>query len=99
DPLSRARLLPAKIEIALIAGDREGARAAAVELGAIAAMYPGSAALAAASAHGTGTVAAAGGAHAEAIGHLRRSHRQWLEAGVPFEAARARHDLAAALEA
>ncbi len=96
DALSRARLLPAKIEIALVAGDRENARAAAAELEAIAARFP---ALAGAAAHGTGRVASACGAHAEAIAHLRKSCRHWLDANMPFEAARARHDLGIALEA
>jgi tetratricopeptide (TPR) repeat protein len=90
DPLSRARLLPAKIEIALAAGELEGARAASAELAAIAERLP---ALAGAAAQASGMLAAASGAYAEAIAQLRRSCRHWLEAGMPFEAARARRDL------
>ncbi len=96
DPLARARLLPAKIEIALAAGDVEGARAASAELSGIAARQP---TLAGAAAHSAGAVAAASGAHAEAITQLRRSCLHWLEAGMPFEAARARLDLGKVLAA
>ncbi|MBV8756328.1 MAG: response regulator transcription factor [Deltaproteobacteria bacterium] len=96
DPLSRARLLPAKIEIALAAGDLAGARTAASELAAIAERIP---TLAGAAAEGSGRVAAASGSHADAIADLRRSCRFWLDAGMPFEAARARRELANALAA
>ncbi|HTL36044.1 MAG TPA: hypothetical protein VL326_23095 [Kofleriaceae bacterium] len=96
DPLSRARLLPAKIEISLAAGDLDGARVAATELDAIALRVP---TLAGAATHASGLVAAASGAHADAIAQLRQSCRHWLDAGMPFEAARARRDLANTLAA
>ena len=96
DPLSRARLLPATIEIARAADDRERAREASAELDAIAARFP---ALTGAATHGAGRVAFASGAHADAIVHLRKSCNHWLDASMPFEAARARHDLGIALQA
>lgn len=96
DSLSRARMLPARIEIALAANDLEAARAASVELDAIADRV---ATLAGAAAQASGTVAAASGAHADAIALLRRSCRHWLDAGMPFEAARARRELGNALAA
>jgi tetratricopeptide (TPR) repeat protein len=99
DPFSRARHLPAKIEILLASGDREGARAASKELEAIATRHPGSPGIVAASAHGAGVVAAALGAHGEAIIHLRKSCRDWSTANVPFEAARSRHELGMVLVA
>jgi tetratricopeptide (TPR) repeat protein len=93
DPLARARHLPAKIEILLAQGDRDGARAASAELEAIASRHPGSPGIVAACAHGLGTVSAAFGAQEAAIAHLRRSSREWSRASVPFEAARARLEL------
>jgi tetratricopeptide (TPR) repeat protein len=99
DPFARARHLPAKIEIFLATGDREGARAASTELEAIAARHRGSPGIAAASAHGSGVVAAAFGAQDEAIAHLRKSSREWSAANVPFEAARSRHALGMVLAA
>src|SRR5439155_24266193 len=82
DPLCRARLLPATIEIALAADDRERARAASAELDAIAVRFP---ALAGAATLGAGRVAFASGAHADALAHPRTSRNHWLDANMPCE--------------
>jgi hypothetical protein len=96
DPLTRARLLPAKVEIALAAGALDGARAASAELAAIAVRIP---TLAGAAAQASGMVAAASGEHGEAVTQLRQSCRHWVDAAMPYEAARARRELAKALAA
>lgn len=87
--LARPDLLSAQVEIALAAGDVAGARAAAAELAEIAARF-GTGALAAAAALAEGRILLAEGDAAAAAPALRRAQRLWHEAGVPYEAARAR---------
>ncbi len=93
---SKARLLPAQVEIRLADGDVAGARAAAEEL---------------ASTVGTDASPAMDGGHHVALGRvllaegdvagasreLRAGIRTWQEVGAPYEVARARVLLAAAL--
>jgi DNA-binding NarL/FixJ family response regulator len=88
-PAHRARLLPAAVEIALAAGDRDGARAACDELDAIA-RDNGRAMLLALAAHARGAVALAGGDARGAAVLLRDAARRWLDLDAPYEAARAR---------
>jgi class 3 adenylate cyclase len=96
DRWARARLLPAQVEIAIAARDAGAARSAAEELSAMTDVY-GSAALHA-SKHGAwGRVFLAEG-DAEAAGReLRAAIRHWQDVGAPYEIARERVVLAAAL--
>ena len=87
--LARTDLLAARVEIALAAGDLAGARAAADELAEIATRF-GSGALAALAASAEGRIRLAESDAAGAVATLRRAQRLWQEAGVPYEAARAR---------
>jgi tetratricopeptide (TPR) repeat protein len=95
DPLARAKLLPALAEIALASGATEVAAAAATELEGISATY-GSPALVASAALARGAVELARGQAAEALQHLRRARRIWLEIDLPFELAQTRLLLARA---
>jgi DNA-binding CsgD family transcriptional regulator len=88
-PLARSRLLPAQVEVALAAGDVAGARAAAVELAAIAGDV-GAPWLRAAADHAAGTVAIADGDHLGALSHLRAADAAWRDMGAPYESARTR---------
>jgi len=88
-PLRRAGMLPARVEIALAAGDLPAARRAADELAAIAAQSPTPALQA--SAHWvTATVLLAEGEPAAALTSGRAAGRLWRELDVPYEVARAR---------
>ena len=84
--LIRARLLPARVEVRLAAGDAAAALEAATELEMIAAAYP-TIALRAAALGALGAVAAAQGER-RSLAHLRESWRLWRETPAPFEAAR-----------
>jgi class 3 adenylate cyclase len=95
DRLARARLLPAQVEIAVAAGDHEGARAATEELEAIARAY-GTSALEASAVCARGAVQLAEGDGAAARQSLRRGYRLWQELEAPYESARARVLLASA---
>jgi DNA-binding CsgD family transcriptional regulator len=89
DPLQRARLLPAYIEIALSAGDVQDARTACRELEEIAARLE-AAVLGAMAAHARGAVELAeGDAHA-ALGSLRHAFAVWQQIEAPYVAARVR---------
>jgi class 3 adenylate cyclase len=92
--LLRAALLPARVEIAIAAGDRDAAHAAADELFAIAERF-GTAALQAAAACTRGALQLADGDPQAAVS-LRRGAQLWQEIGVPYEAAVARRLLAQA---
>jgi class 3 adenylate cyclase len=92
--LFRATLLPARVEIALAAGDVDATRAAAGELARIAESF-GTKALAASTACVEGAIQLAE-RDAEAAASLRRGTQLWQEIGVPYEAARARALLAQA---
>jgi len=96
--LARARLLPAQVEIAIAAGDLEAARAAAQEVEDIAKAY-GSSALEASAVCAWGALQLAEGDASGACRNLRRGWRIWHELDCPYEAARARMHLAAALRA
>jgi DNA-binding CsgD family transcriptional regulator len=89
DPPTRCRLLPARVEISLAAGDRAAARAAADELAGHAAALDAPL-LNAASRQANGTVLLAEGAARDALGELRRAWAAWHDLNVPYEAARVR---------
>jgi ATP/maltotriose-dependent transcriptional regulator MalT len=88
-PLTRARLLPAQVEILVAAGDVENARAAAAELETIARHF-GASALHAMAAEARGQVQLADGDAAAALTSLRRAWRAWQDIDAPYLAARAR---------
>lgn len=96
DLLTRARLLPAQVEIAVAARDWDSARAAASELSAIAAHF-GTSGLLAAAEQAEGAVLVAEDAPGPAVAMLRRSCQRWTEIGATYDAARARCRLGAAL--
>jgi tetratricopeptide (TPR) repeat protein len=98
DRLTRARYLPAAIEIALAAGDRDGARRSSADLADIAAGLPGPV-LAAAAAECEGAVSLADGEAAAAIVRLRDSAIRWRAVGAPYESARCRMRVASAAAA
>jgi DNA-binding NarL/FixJ family response regulator len=89
DRLARAKLLPAHVEIALVAADVPAARTAADELSEIAAdlAMPF---LHAVAAHATGAVLLAEGDPRAALALLRRACTAWQELQAPYETARAR---------
>lgn len=89
DPLQRARLLPAYVEIMLACGDVGAARDASDELAAIA-RHHRSAALSAMSAHAQGAVALSENDPRGALGSLRAAWQVWQELDAPYEAARVR---------
>jgi DNA-binding NarL/FixJ family response regulator len=89
DPVSRAKLMPPFIEIALAADHVAAARAAADELSEIAASF-GAPLLHAISAHSTGAVLLAEGNARPSLDLLRRALKAWQELEAPYEAARVR---------
>jgi DNA-binding CsgD family transcriptional regulator/tetratricopeptide (TPR) repeat protein len=89
EPLRRARLLPAFVEITLAAGDVTAARDASVELESLAAGRERSA-LGAMAAQARGAVRLAEGEPAAALVPLRHAGQVWLELDAPYEAARVR---------
>lgn len=93
DPLSRAPLLVAQVEIALAAGDRLVARGAADELASIAATF-GSSGLEAAAAQAIGSVEVLEGDAATAVRTLRGALARWQALDAPYEAACVRRRLA-----
>lgn len=88
-PLKRAALLPAHVEIALSAGEVEEAARAADELAAISQVQQ-SIALEAMYGYAVGAVTLKRGEPAAALNALRRALGMWKELGVPYETARAR---------
>jgi DNA-binding CsgD family transcriptional regulator len=88
-PLRRANLLPAYVEIMLAAGDVEEARTGCRELEEIAGRYE-SAMLAALVAHARGASELAAGEARSALGSLRQAGETWQELEAPYDAARAR---------
>jgi DNA-binding CsgD family transcriptional regulator len=98
DGLTRARLLPAYVEVVLADGDLEGARLAAAELAEVAAGRDVPV-LRAGAARAAGAVALAGGDAAGALVELRAAWVGWHELGAPYEAARTRVLIARACEA
>jgi DNA-binding CsgD family transcriptional regulator len=89
DPLRRAVLLPAFVEIMLAAGAVDEAGAACGELEAIAGRFS-SALLDAIAAYERGAVEIAGGDATRALEHLRRALDAWRTLEVPYEVARTR---------
>jgi ATP/maltotriose-dependent transcriptional regulator MalT len=95
EPIKRAALLPAQIEIALSGGEVEEARTACRELRVLATQYE-SAMLEAIVAYADGAVAIAEGDAPSALASLRRAQRLWLELDAPYEVARTRELIARA---
>jgi DNA-binding CsgD family transcriptional regulator len=89
EPLKRAALLPAHVEIALAAGEVEEARSACNELQGLAGRYE-SAMLTAMVAYAHGVVALAEGDPNAALVALREAQRIWVELGAPYEVGRTR---------
>ncbi len=89
DPLARARLLPAGVEIRLAGRDREGARAACDELAEVAAGFDTDL-LRATAAHVQGALELATGKPREALVRLRIAWKAWQALETPHAAARAR---------
>jgi len=98
DPLKRAALLPARVEIALAADEVEEAQTACAELRELAKGYD-SAMLDAIVAHAEGGVALAEGDASTALGSLRCAQRLWLGLDAPYEVARTRELIARACSA
>jgi DNA-binding CsgD family transcriptional regulator len=98
EPLKRAALLPAQIEIALAAGELGEARTACKELRGLATQYE-SAMLDAIVAHADGAVALAEADAPSAIASLRHAQRIWLKLDAPYEVARTRELIAHACSA
>jgi DNA-binding CsgD family transcriptional regulator len=88
-PLKRAALLPAQVEIALALGELEDADAACRELEQIAERQACDA-LEAMATHARGAVALAEGDERAALVALRRGWQLWEELEAPYEAARTR---------
>jgi DNA-binding CsgD family transcriptional regulator len=89
EPLKRAALLPAYVEIALETGELEEAQAACAELEELAGRYE-SAMLAAMVAYSRGAVELARGDAQAALVALRGAQQTWLELDAPYEVARTR---------
>ncbi len=89
EPLKRARLLPAYVEIMLAVGDAQAARSACRELEEISARYE-SEMLGAMVAHAEGAVDLTEGDTRAALVALRRAWRMWQELEAPYEVARVR---------
>jgi class 3 adenylate cyclase len=98
DQWARVRLLPAQVEIAIAAGDRDLARSAAVELGRIIESYK-SPALEAGRRQAMGRVLLADGDAAGAAQQFRAAIRDWREVAAPYEVAKGQALLARALRA
>ncbi|MEY2450382.1 MAG: hypothetical protein QOH79_3858, partial [Acidimicrobiaceae bacterium] len=87
--LARAKLLPARVQVAIATGDLDTAASAAEELDSIAAPHAGSM-LEAAAATSRGRLALATENTSEACRTLRHAVDLWLALDVPYEAATAR---------
>ena len=98
DRLTRARLLPAQVEIALVVGDVETAARAGEQLGEIAADF-GTDGLRAQAAFAAGSVAIARGDARSAAASAREAIRRWQAIEFPYEVDRARVLLSDALAA
>jgi DNA-binding CsgD family transcriptional regulator len=98
EPLRRASLLPASVEILLAAGAVEEARAAAAELEQTAATFA-TGMLGALAAQARGETDLASGDIAAALGPLRRAAQAWQELEAPYETARSRVSIGLACRA
>ena len=92
NPLARARLLPAAVEIAVAAGDDERVQRFATEIATIA-LDLGSSTLEAHAAHARGCAALMRGDVGGAIQALHLALRIFMEVEAPYLAARVRFDL------
>jgi class 3 adenylate cyclase len=97
DRWARARMLPAQVEIAIAASDPATARASAEEMGEITATYD-SPALRASKHDSWGRVLLAEGDAEGAVRELHNAIGRWRDVGAPYEVARDRGLLAAALQ-
>ncbi len=97
-PLRRANLLPASVEIMLAAGDVEQALASCEELERLAGRYE-SALLDALVAQARGATELAAGEPRSALASLRQAGETWQDLGAPYDAARARELVAEAFRA
>lgn len=95
DPLRRAHLLPAAVDVLLATEGRTEAADAAAELTELASRWP-TAGMRAAALHATGAVALAGGSAAAAASALQNAWDCWTSQQAPYEAAQARLLLARA---
>jgi DNA-binding NarL/FixJ family response regulator len=95
DPLARARLLAAQVEIAIAAADAVTASAAADELDAVAAAYQSSG-LQATAKRCRGAALLANGLVEEALSTLRTACSGWTELEAPYDCAKVRVLLARA---
>lgn len=98
DPLQRAAMLPAYVEVMIADGDLDAARAATEQLETIAASWGTEALHAAAGAADAATSLAEGGP-AAALPAARRAWQAWDGLDAPLEAARARVLVAGACQA
>jgi len=98
EPLKRAAVLPALVEIAIEAGEIEEARSACAELQELAGRYE-STMLAAMVAFACGAVELADGDARAALVALREAQQAWIELDAPYEAARTRALVARACSA
>jgi DNA-binding CsgD family transcriptional regulator len=92
DPLDRARLLPAFVEILLAHGDVGEARKGSDELEAIAAQFD-TEVLGAMASHARGSVLLAEGDAKGGVAPLRLAFQVWQRVGAPYIAARIRVEL------
>jgi len=95
EPLSRARLLAAQVEITIAGGDLATASAAADELDEIASTY-GSSGLQAAATRSRGSVLLDAGRAEDALSTLRAACSGWNELEAPYDCAKVRLLLARA---
>ena len=98
NPVSRARVLPAAVDVLLACGEVESARAAVAELAEAADRFA-CAAVTARAAYADGVVLLAEGQEVEALASLRRAWKTWIDLGARYEAALARMRMALALRA
>lgn len=96
DPVHRVQLLPAAAEVLVAAGELDEAASVATELTSLA-DHLGSTAVRARAHHAQGQVQLAQGAAATALVELRMAARLWSQLGAPYENARARALVGAAL--
>jgi DNA-binding CsgD family transcriptional regulator len=89
DPLKRAGLLPAYVEVMLCAGDTRAAGSACDELHELAESFDTDV-LRAAAAHARGAIALAAENAAAALDPLRRAFDIWAQLDAPYDAARVR---------
>lgn len=98
NPVGRARVLPAAVDILLRSDEAQEARTAAAELEELAERF-GCASVSARAAYATGAVLLADGQPAAALTPLRRAWKVWIDLGARYEAALTRMRMAVALRA